>query len=620
MTNAKNRKGFTLIEISMVVVIVLILATVAIVVLNPVQKLAQSRDGKRVTDLKTLDGAIELALFSGDPIDNTENGKVYLSLPDTNGILDDDCRESGEYPTLPALSGGWEYRCMADGIDIRKIDGSGWLPIEFSNMTSMPSLLSILPVDPDNTINNYYAYSKGLEFGEYSLFTPIESTKYASLTIEDGGTSEDYYETSPVIFSPIVTIVAGTVKSHQKISDTQGNFAGTLDDYDWFGRPIALLGDLDGDGAEDIAVGTYTDDDGGANRGAVWILFLDTDGTVKSHQKISDTEGNFTGVLDDGDYFGRAIALLGDLDGDGVGDIAVGATSDDDSGTNRGAVWILFLDTDGTVKSHQKISDTEGNFAGVLDDSDYFGYSVSLLGDLDGDGVGDIAVGAAEDDDGGGSRGAVWILFLDTDGTVKSHQKISDTEGSFTGILDDVVYFGTDIASLGDLDGDGIGDIVVGASNDRDGGGGRGAVWVLFLDTDGTVKSYQKINDIVGNFTGTLDDWDNFGISVSSLGDLDGDGVGDIAVGAHQDDDGGISRGAVWILFLDTDGTVKSHQKISDTEGNFTGGLDNNDFFGGAVASLGDLDGNGVDDIAVNAFTDDDGGADRGAVWILFLE
>ncbi len=206
----------------------------------------------------------------------------------------------------------------------------------------------------------------------------------------------------------------GWVLSHQKISDTQGGFPpGELDDEDLFGWSAAALSDLDGDGVVDLAVGAPLHDDGGTDRGAVWVLFLNTDGTVKSHQKISDTQGGFTGILDDDDWFGWSVASLGDLDGDGVTDLAVGAIYDDDGGIGRGAVWVLFLNTDGTVKSHQKISDTEGGFTGVLDDGDLFGSSMASLGDLDGDGVGDLAVGAIQDDDGGQDHGAAWVLFLD---------------------------------------------------------------------------------------------------------------------------------------------------------------------------------------------------------------
>ncbi|MCH7638176.1 MAG: FG-GAP repeat protein [Bacteroidetes bacterium] len=416
----------------------------------------------------------------------------------------------------------------------------------------------------------------------------------------------------------------GTVLSHQKISDTEGGFTGTLEDLDQWGFSVAAVGDLDGDGTEDIAVGAVQDEDGGPFRGAVWILFLNANGTVKSHQKISDTEGGFTGTLDDFDFFGGSVAGVGDLDGDGTQDIAVGAVGDDDGPLfNVGAVWVLFLNTNGTVKSHQKISATAGGFTGTLDGGDLFGTSVAGLGDLDGDGIQDIAVGAQSDDDGGlppdANRGAVWVLFLNTNGTVKSHQKISDTEGGFTGTLEDLDHFGGSVAAVGDLDGDGTQDIVVGAFGDDDGVDDSGAVWVLFLNTNGTVDSHQKISNTEGGFTGTLDQLEVFGISVAGVGDLDGDGTQDIVVGADGDNDGGSKRGAVWVLFLNADGTVDSHQKISDTEGGFTGTLDNIDFFGHSVAGLGDLDGDGTQDTAVGAHLDDDGGDGRGAVWVLFL-
>src|SRR5687767_2787704 len=76
-------------------------------------------------------------------------------------------------------------------------------------------------------------------------------------------------------------------------------------------------------------------------------------GTVQAEQKISATAGGFGGDLDLGDYFGSSVAALGDLDGNGIEDLAVGATLDDDGvpGSQNGAVWILFLNADGTVAS-----------------------------------------------------------------------------------------------------------------------------------------------------------------------------------------------------------------------------------------------------------------------------
>jgi hypothetical protein len=419
-----------------------------------------------------------------------------------------------------------------------------------------------------------------------------------------------------------VSAADGEVLWHQKISDTAGGFNGTLDDDDEFGRSVASLGDFDGDGVGDLAVGAWFDDDGGGNRGAVWILLLSPDGTVKSLQKISSTEGGFGGALGDADHFGSSVASLGDFDGDGVGDLAVGAAGANGGGVERGVVWMVFLNDDGTVKSQQEISDIQGGFTGELNDFDEFGWSVASLGDLDGDEVGDLAVGALWDDDGGDNHGAVWVLFLNPDGTVKSHQKISDTEGNFSGGLNDNDWFGS-VDSLGDLNGDGIVDLAVGAWHDDDGGvppnANRGAVWILFLNTDGTVKSHQKISSIEGEFTGPLDDSDEFGSSVALLGDLNSDGVSDLAVGAYRDGDGGTDNGAVWVLFLNTDGTVKSHQKISDTEGNFSGGL-NGGHLGISAVSLGDIDDDGVSDLAVGAYRDDDGGNARGAVWVLFLD
>ena len=416
------------------------------------------------------------------------------------------------------------------------------------------------------------------------------------------------------------TTVTTGVDSVQKVSDTAGNFEGVLEDNDQFGSAVANIGDLEVDGVIDLAVGAPLDDDGGTDRGAVWILFMNDDGTVDIEQKISDTEGNFPAGLDDSDRFGSAVAELGDLNGDSILDIAVGAPLDDDGGTDRGAVWILFMNADGTVQFAQKISNTEGGFNGLLEDNDQFGAAIANIGDLNNDLLPEIAVGAIGDDDGGTDRGAIWILSLAENGTIFSFQKVSDSSGEFAGTLRDGDFFGSSISGIGDLDADSIEDIAVGAIGDDDGGVDRGAVWVLLMNADSTVRFEQKISATNGNFNGGLDDDDHFGSSVTGLGDINGDGIFDIAAGAEQDDDGGSNRGAVWLLFMERDGEIISESKISSDSGNFTGTLTDGTQFGSALANPGDLDLDGTIDIVTGAKLDDDGGADRGALWTLFMQ
>jgi len=398
----------------------------------------------------------------------------------------------------------------------------------------------------------------------------------------------------------------GSVKSYQKITENQGGFTGVLDGDDRFGSSVTAIGDLNNDGITDIAVGATID-------AAVWVLFLNKNGTVQSHQKIGQNQGGFTGEVN-GTAFGESLTSLGDLDGDGFTEIVVGGGA---YNVFRGAVWILFLQQDGTVKNYQMITENQGGFTGDLDEDDTFGSSVACLGDVDGDGIVDLAVGAKYDADGGFARGAVWVLFLNSDGTVKGHQKISSTSGGFTGQLDNSDFFGWSVASLDDFDDDGIIELCVGAVRDDDGGTDRGAIWILFLNSDGTVKYHQKISNTQGNFTGYLSDSVNFGRSVANLGYLNGDRTQDLVVGAVYG--GGSSKGAVWELFLTSIANVQSNQEITENKGNFTGSLDVLDCFGVSVASLGDLDEDGVPDAAVGAYFDDDAGTDSGALWLLFL-
>ena len=312
----------------------------------------------------------------------------------------------------------------------------------------------------------------------------------------------------------------------------------------------AALGDLDGDSVNDVMIGTPFDYDGGSRAGAIYILFLAQNGTYTSYQKISDLDGDFTYDLAASEYFGSSCSLLGDLNGDSVVDIAVGAYGKDDGGYYYGAVYILFLKTDGNCLSAQKISSESGDFTSTSFTSyAYFGYSCGGLGDMNGDLTPDAVIGTPGEDE-------VYIVFLVPNGTVLSLQKIGSSSGGLTATLDDGDYFGAACNSAGDVNGDGLGDLMTGASLDDDGSTDSGALYILFLDQNGWTISHQKISAVEGDFTAELWSGNNNGAQFGSacvLGDMNGDGIPDLVVGAHATYDSGADEndlGTVYVIFI----------------------------------------------------------------------
>ncbi|MEM5565360.1 T9SS type B sorting domain-containing protein [Psychroserpens sp. AS72] len=421
------------------------------------------------------------------------------------------------------------------------------------------------------------------------------------------------------IFTQFMFAQNYNVSSFQKINELNGGFIGGLNNQDNLGVSIDGIGDLDGNGVNDLAVGAFSDDDGGINRGAVWILFLDSNDFVINQTKISDTSGGFNGVIDNEDRFGGAVAYLGDLNSDGLIELAVGADYDGDGGFWHGAVWILSLNPDGTVNSHAKISDTQGAFNGFINGDAIFGTDIENIGDLNGDGIEDLAVGSRRDNDGGNSGGALWILFMNSDFTVNNSQKISSTAGNFGLNLGFEDYFGGSVVNIGDLNGDGVVDLAVGSYRDDDQLNNAGSFYVLFLNSDGTVNSHQKISNLSGGLNSNITSGALFGESIDGIVDIDNDGKVEVVVGAMKQVNPTLSQetGGFFIIELNSDGTVSEEFFYSYAENCFSGNLTNGDLFGGSVCLL-NTDSNNFK-IGVGAYRDSENGSQKGAAWILNL-
>ncbi|MBS1581102.1 MAG: FG-GAP repeat protein, partial [Bacteroidetes bacterium] len=421
------------------------------------------------------------------------------------------------------------------------------------------------------------------------------------------------------------------VKSFHTIDPVAAYFkSATIPDSAQFGQDVAGMGDIDRDGVPDLAIGMFKDTLGTQIRGSTTVLFLNSDGTVKASKRISSHTDSLDVQLDIGDRFGTRVANIGDLNGDGMVDMAVLAAGDDDGGTDHGAVYILFLDTAAAVIGYQKISDTEGGFLGTMTNGNFFNNTVAEVGDMNGDGIQDIAVGAVTSDDGGpvgSSRGGIWILLMNRNGTVNGFRKYSATSTWPGGNpLTSGSNFGFSIAKLGDLDGDGYNDVAVCAR--RQGYMLTGRVYILFFNSTGGIKAYQRIGrdgastNLGGLKTMVTGNGGQFGWSLDNVGDLNGDGNMDLAIGMNMQNDGYTQAGAVLIAYLNPNGTLQHEDLISQTTG--TGptplGLHANSWFGYGVSTMGDFDGDHVMDLAVTARNYNPGGIpERGRIFILKL-
>ena len=334
-------------------------------------------------------------------------------------------------------------------------------------------------------------------------------------------------------------------------------------------------GIIDEDAAVDVAV-WYADGDGDG--------FGDSDDTTLScDQPVGFVADDTDCDADDGSTYPGAAEVCGD-----------GSINDcDGSRADAFETCGLYGDVD--------LADAEAILIGE-DSTDYAGWSVSSAGDVDGDGLDDILVGAYNDEEGGSSAGAAYLVL----GGVSGEEDLANAHAAFIG-EDTDDYAGTSVAGGGDINGDGYDDLLIGAYGDDDGNSQAGAVYVVFGAVSGELDLSQADIKLIGEDAG-----DFSGQAVASAGDVNGDGLDDILVGAYGDEDGASSAGSAYLIF----GGISSDTSLSSADVQLIG-ESRDDYAGWSVSGAGDVDGDGLDDVLVGAYGDDDNGSEAGAVYVV---
>lgn len=393
-----------------------------------------------------------------------------------------------------------------------------------------------------------------------------------------------------------------------------------VDGYDRAGSSVATAGDFNGDGIDDLLIGAYARFSFGQNNGgAAFVVFGSRDGFDATLELATDA-GVRLGGIDDGDRAGRSVDSAGDVNGDGIDDLIIGAPYADPEGRNgAGESYVVFGSAN--PAANIELSSLDGSNGFRLDGGGIFtqsGGAVAGIGDVNGDGIDDVLVGAYGE---ANYAGQSFVVF-GSRGGFDASITLSALDGSDGFRLDGIASgdrSGRRVAAAGDINGDGIGDLIIAADRAEPGGAtDAGESYVVFGRQGGFGATVSLANlDGSNGFRIQGSAYEYSGSAVSSAGDFNGDGLDDLLIGAPFAGNGG----SAFVVFGRQGGfaATLALADLTDATGVQLAGVALDDRAGIAVSAAGDVNGDGLDDVIVGAFLADPGGRfSAGSSYVVF--